>query len=108
MPLSRIAPLFLLVLGTGITTAADWSGWRGPTGMGHTDDKKLPLTWSAKTGENVIWKVALPLQGAADVVSGVDQNQSSPIVRRGRVFVTVSHWAAKLDPKVHPEHHVVC
>jgi outer membrane protein assembly factor BamB len=76
--------------------------------MGRTDDKKLPLTWNGKTGENVRWRVELPLQGKADVVSGVDQNQSSPIVCRGRVFVTLSHWPAKTDPKQHPEHHVVC
>src|SRR5262249_2110304 len=90
------------------TNAADWSGWRGPTGQGQTDDKKLPLTWNIKTGENVIWKVELPLQGKADAMSGVDQNQSSPIVHHGRVFVTVSHWPAKIYPKQPPEHHVVC
>lgn len=112
MPFPRFLPFALLTcaLGTAIgsATAADWSNWRGPTGMGQTDDKKLPLTWNIKTGENIRWKSELPLQGAADVVSGVDENQSSPIVRRGRVFVTVSHWPAKKDPAVHPEHHVVC
>ena len=75
--------------------------------MGHTDDKKLPLTWNAKTGENVLWKVELPLQ-VKDAKNGVDQNQSSPIAYRGRVFVTVSHWSGKTDPKQHPEHRVVC
>jgi outer membrane protein assembly factor BamB len=104
-------PLALVACALGAVasgTAADWPGWRGPTGTGQTDDKKLPLTWNGKTGENVRWKAELPLQGAADVVSGVDENQSSPIARRGRVFVTVSHWSAKKDPSVHPEHHVVC
>jgi outer membrane protein assembly factor BamB len=75
--------------------------------MGRTDDRKLPLTWSGKTGENVLWKAELPLRGAAEVVSGVDQNQSSPIVFNGRVYVTVSHWPAQTDSKQYPEHHVV-
>src|SRR5437016_1231866 len=104
---SRLLALVACALGTA-AIAADWPGWRGPSGMGQTDDKKLPLTWNAKTGENVLWKAALPLQGAAEIKSGVDQNQSSPIVKRGRVFVTVSYWDGKTDPKRHPEHHVVC
>ncbi len=81
--------------------------WRGPTGQGQTDDKKLPLTWNIKTGENVIWKVELPLQGKADAMSGVDQISPAPSFTAG-VFVTVSHWPAKIDPKQHPEHHVAC
>jgi len=97
-----------LVLGAALSApAADWSGWRGPTGMGRTDDQKLPLTWNAKTGENIAWKVELPLPGSAGK-SRADQNQSSPIVHRGRVFVTVSFWPGQLDPKQQPEHHVAC
>src|SRR5262245_10175371 len=108
MPFPRLAPLLSLLVAVSVGSAADWSNWRGPGGMGHTDDKQLPLTWNAKTSANVRWKVELPLQGPEEVKSGVDQNQSSPIVRCGRVFVTVSHWSGKTDPKQHPEHHVVC
>ena len=54
---SRRLALALCALGTA---AADWPGWRGPTGTGQADDKKLPLTWNGKTGENVRWKVTLP------------------------------------------------
>jgi outer membrane protein assembly factor BamB len=109
MHLPRLAPLLLVVLAANDSLArADWPGWRGPSGMGHTDDAKLPLTWNAKTGENVVWKVELPLHGPGGAQNGVDQNQSSPVVRRGRVFITVSHWNGKTDPKQHPEHHVVC
>src|SRR5262249_21351970 len=39
--------------------AGDWPGWRGPTGLGYTDEKDLPLTWNGKTGENVVWKALL-------------------------------------------------
>jgi outer membrane protein assembly factor BamB len=73
--------------------------------MGQTQDDKLPLIWDINTGKNVRWKVALP---RADENAGLDQNQSSPVVRRGRVFVTVSYWPSKIDPKRHPEHHVAC
>ncbi|MDB5310347.1 MAG: outer rane biosis protein BamB [Gemmataceae bacterium] len=103
------SPLFLLfaaVWTTGMVRAADWPGWRGPTGMGRTAEKDLPLTWGGKGNENVLWKVALPGQ---DAKAGQDQNQSSPVVAGGRVFVTVSYWpGGKPDPKAFPEHHVAC
>lgn len=104
MPSLRLASL-LIAVSTAVASAADWPGWRGPTGMGHTDDKKLPLTWDGKTGENVRWKVPLP---GTEGKGTPDQNQSSPVVCRGRVFVTVSYWPGKLDPKTQPEHHVAC
>jgi outer membrane protein assembly factor BamB len=37
-----------------------------------------------------------------------DHNQSSPIVQRGKVFVTVSVWPAGTTDKDFPEHHVLC
>ena len=36
--------------------AGDWPGWRGPTGLGYTDEKDLPLSWNGKTGQGVLWK----------------------------------------------------
>lgn len=84
----------------------DWPGWRGPTGMGHADGRQLPLAWGGKDGANVLWKAPLPGQ---EVNVGQDQNQSSPVVFRGRVFVTASYWpGGKPDPKQFPEHHVAC
>ena len=35
--------------------AASWPQFRGPTGLGYTTEKGLPLTWNAKTGENIRW-----------------------------------------------------
>ncbi|MBP3957122.1 PQQ-like beta-propeller repeat protein [Gemmata sp. G18] len=102
---SRLLALLVCVASAGGATAADWSGWRGPTGMGQTDDKNLPLTWNGKTSENVRWKSSLP---GTEEKGAQDQNQSSPIVYRGRVFVTVSYWPGKIDPKQQPEHHVAC
>lgn len=90
----------------GSAQAGDWPGWRGPTGMGQTDETNLPLTWGGKDNVNVLWKVPLAGQEAK---AGQDQNQSSPIVSGGRVFVTASYWpGGKPDPKAYPEHHLVC
>src|SRR5437763_780699 len=52
-----------------------WPGWRGPTGVGYTTEKDLPLTWDGKSGKNLLWKV--PLGGVGN---------SSPIVWGDRVF----------------------
>ena len=87
------------------SAAADWPGWRGPTGMGVSDEKDLPLTWGGKDDENVVWKKPLP---GRDAKNRQDNNQSSPVVQSGRVFVTVSYWPAGVDAKEYPEHHVAC
>ncbi len=93
----------LLVLGR--SGAGDWPGWRGPTGQGICAEKGLPLEWDAKTGKNVLWKMPLP---GHDGKSRQDHNQSSPIVKKGKVFVTVSVWPAGVSEKKFPEHHVLC
>ena len=54
--------------------AADWPMFRGPEGNGISEEKKVPLTWSA--GKNVKWKVSLSAPG-----------NGSPIVSNGRVFL---------------------
>jgi outer membrane protein assembly factor BamB len=94
-----------LLLFTGIACAEPWPGWRGPTGMGHSTHRDLPLTWDGKTGTNVLWKK--PLLETAGKVE-LDQNQSSPVVHGDRVFVTVSYWPAGTKKDDYPEHHVVC
>lgn len=67
---------------------ANWPQWRGPSGQGHSDDARVPLTWGDK--ENVLWKTELPSQG-----------NSSPIVWGDRIFLT----AASSDGK---ERFVLC
>lgn len=59
--------------------AENWPQFRGPTGLGYTGERELPLTWNAKSGENIAWRAALPKS---------DNPWSSPIVSGGRVFVT--------------------
>jgi outer membrane protein assembly factor BamB len=72
--------------------ASDWPQFRGPTGLGYTEEKNLPLTWNAKSNVNIAWKSALPKS---------DNPYSSPVVSGDRVFVT----SAVNNPI---EHHVLC
>jgi outer membrane protein assembly factor BamB len=55
--------------------AADWPQFRGPTGMGVSTEKGLPVTWSQRS--NVQWKIKLPGGGT-----------SSPIAVGDRLFLT--------------------
>ncbi len=73
--------------------------------MGQTTEKDLPLTWGGKNQENVLWK--MPLAEGKDKAR-YDHNQSSPIVKGERVYVTFSLWADGVSTKEPPEHHVVC
>jgi outer membrane protein assembly factor BamB len=91
--------------------AADWPGWRGPTGLGYTEEKDLPLTWDGKKGENIVWKV--PLHGGAkNNPDFTSPGWSSPIVWGERVFVTTAIWLQGLAEKERrnsiAEHHVLC
>ena len=64
----KYAVIALWLAAMTIARAENWPCWRGPTGMGYTDEKDLPLTWNGKTGENIVWKVRLPDQ--EDQVAG--------------------------------------
>jgi outer membrane protein assembly factor BamB len=62
--------------------AGDWPAFRGPDGNGIAREDKAPLHWGPE--KNVRWKVSLPGPG-----------NSSPIVSRGRVFVTCAEDEGK-------------
>ena len=98
--LAFVAVLASILLWGSAAHAGDWPGWRGPTGIGLTDEKALPLTWDGKTGENIIWKAKL---------TGTT-GHSSPIVWGDRVFVTTSNRQTREEEnrKDIPEHHLVC
>src|SRR4051812_40355473 len=50
-------------------SAEDWPGWRGPRGDGTSEEKNVPLEWSAT--KNVRWKEEIPGVGhASPIVSG--------------------------------------
>jgi hypothetical protein len=65
----------LVVLLAGAVQAEEWPGWRGPRGDGTSQEKGIPLHWSAT--ENVFWKT--PIAG---------KGHSSPIIWEDRIFVT--------------------
>lgn len=56
-------------------SAADWACWRGVDGLGISQEKSAPLSWSKE--KNIAWKVSLPGRGA-----------SSPIVVGQRIYLT--------------------
>ena len=102
----RCALLFgCLGLLPSIVCAENWPGFRGPTGMGISQETELPLTWNASDGGNVIWKVALP---ATTLEAKADHNQSSPIVWQDRVFVTTAFWPADRKQEEQPEQRLTC
>jgi outer membrane protein assembly factor BamB len=79
MNLSRLLPLVLLCsffLLSDPTQAGDWPRFRGPNGTGISQDKDVPVKWSA---DNQFWKVEIPGVG-----------NSSPIVSKDRIFVHTS------------------
>ena len=57
--------------------AGDWPQFRGRGGTAVSDEKALPVKWSAT--ENVRWKAELPGRGV-----------SSPVIAAGRVYVTAA------------------
>jgi outer membrane protein assembly factor BamB len=67
----------LLTVSAAVARADDWPQFRGPTGQGHYAGKPLPLEWAPD--KNVAWKQPLPGRG-----------WSSPVVCRGRVYLTTA------------------
>ena len=62
-----------------------WPSFRGPEASGIAEKQNLPDRWDAKSGENILWRTAIP--GLA---------HSSPIVWGNQIFVTS---AVSSDPK---------
>jgi outer membrane protein assembly factor BamB len=55
-----------------------WPGFRGAAGDGIVrQHQPLVMAWNGESGDNILWKVPLPLPG-----------QSSPIVWKNRVYLT--------------------
>ncbi len=66
---------FVLAFLSVLTSAQDWTKFRGPTGDGHVTVKSIPLKWSDT--ENVEWKVSVPGKG-----------WSSPVISKGKIYLT--------------------
>jgi outer membrane protein assembly factor BamB len=77
MKLSGVVAALIAVVSAPvlIASADNWPGWRGPDGTGHSQERDVPVRWSAT--ESVRWKTPLPGPG-----------MSSPIVWGDRVFLT--------------------
>lgn len=89
----------LILMCTSLVHAGDWAGFRGDSLQGRTADTHVPQTWTET--EHMLWKKALPGVGS-----------SSPIVVRGRVFVTCySGYGLDKDNPGDPnglERHLIC
>ncbi len=66
-----------VLLPVGDASAGEWPEFRGPTAMGISTAKDVPVRWSPT--ENVVWKQAVPGAG-----------WSSPVLRDGRIYLTTA------------------
>ena len=80
--LSNVVALITAVVSPYLATAADWPAWRGPLGTGISSEKDILTTWGPE--KNVRWRIALPEPG-----------NSTPIVAKGRVFLTQAEGAQR-------------
>ena len=83
---ARMLAVLTLAVSSAILSAADWTQFRGPGGLGISEETGLPLKWSST--ENIVWKAELPGPGA-----------SSPITLGDRVFITC-YSGYGLEPNV--------
>jgi outer membrane protein assembly factor BamB len=72
------------------SSTGQWPSFRGPSASGVADGQRLPDRWDGATGQNVLWRTAIP--GLA---------HSSPIVWGDTVFVT-SAISSRKDAKFKP------
>lgn len=63
---------------------ANFPSFRGPGGNGIAYHKNIPVSWNGATGENVLWKTALPLPG-----------YNSPVIWGNKVFLSGATAAKK-------------
>jgi outer membrane protein assembly factor BamB len=66
-------------------SAGNWPSFRGQQASGVAEKQNLPDRWDVKSGENILWRTAIP--GLA---------HSSPVVSGNNIFVTS---AVSRDPK---------
>ena len=66
-------------LPTAAPASGSWPSFRGPAASGVADGQSLPDRWDAASGQNILWRTAIP--GLA---------HSSPIVWGDRIFVTTA------------------
>src|SRR5581483_1129904 len=85
--MNRLLPSAVMFFVSTSAFAADWTQFRGPGGLGRSDETGLPVKWSET--ENLLWKVQLPGMGTScpitvgDAIfltcySGYAENQGKP------------------------------
>lgn len=74
---STLGVLAFVLFSFAVVQAENWPQWRGPSLNGVSNEKNLPVKWTAE--ENVAWKVAMP------GLSG-----STPIIWRDRIFLNLA------------------
>ena len=57
--------------------ARNWPRFRGPGGLGISRYANVPVSWDAASGEGILWKTPIPLEG-----------NNSPVVWEDRVFLS--------------------
>ncbi|MEM9597639.1 MAG: PQQ-binding-like beta-propeller repeat protein, partial [Acidobacteriota bacterium] len=81
-PTPLLFPSILLasvLLASTAFAEAHWPSFRGPSASGISEGAAMPETWDVDSGENVVWKTAIPGLGV-----------SSPIVWGDQLFVTTA------------------
>jgi outer membrane protein assembly factor BamB len=86
--MSRIA-VTLLFLATTFYQQRDWLQFRGPNAAGVSDETGLPVSFGP--GENVVWKIPVPM------------GNSSPVIAGDRVFLTAFDKDRLLTIAIHRE-----
>src|SRR5262245_54027812 len=71
----RVSAVLILTAAAACSPGADWRQFRGPHGLGISEEKGLPVEWSPE--KNIAWKVKLPGAGA-----------SCPVIQGNQVFIT--------------------
>ena len=94
--ISRALVVTFLIAVCSISTAQDWTRFRGPNGSGISQAKTVPVKWTA---DDYNWRVELPGEG-----------HSSPVIWGDRLFITSaeagqgSRWLICLDTADGSEH----
>jgi outer membrane protein assembly factor BamB len=93
----RSAVVAFAVCVAGAPLYAQWPQWRGPGGLGISNEKDLPIEWSVATDDkpavNIKWTREIPGRG-----------HSSPIVAGNLVFVTTSIKGEQVPGRKAPVH----
>jgi outer membrane protein assembly factor BamB len=75
---NRIFSIFFVALFSVIVANAEnWPQWRGPSLNGTSNERDLPVRWTAE--ENISWKLALP-----------EWSGSTPVIWGDRIFLNVA------------------